>query len=109
MRRLGEPDRLGLVLSRFGESAQLGEAHDQPGAIPDRWGCDESKILVDPGGGQRRQVVDSQLRHPLVFASEVMRLLEKRRGEDAESQISEAPGDLQRAGASHERLVQLAK
>ena len=29
--------------------------------------------------------------------------------EDAESQVPEAPGDLQRAGAGHERLVQLAE
>ena len=30
-------------------------------------------------------------------------------GEDAKSQIPEAPGDLQRAGTGHERLVQLAE
>ena len=38
-----------------------------------------------------------------------MRLLEINRGEDAESQVAEAPGDLQRTGAGHERLVQLAE
>jgi hypothetical protein len=38
-----------------------------------------------------------------------MRLFEKARGEDAESQVPEAPGDLQRASAGHERLVQLAE
>jgi hypothetical protein len=35
IRRLGKPDRLGFVLGRLGESAELGEAPDQPGAIPD--------------------------------------------------------------------------
>src|SRR3989442_174183 len=61
-RRLGEPDRLGLVLGRLGESAELGEAHNQPEAIVDRGGSAASKGLVDPirgggrpgGGGQGR-------------------------------------------------------
>ena len=76
MRRLGEPDRLGFVLGRLGESAELGEAHDQPGAIVDRWRCGVSEILVDPVGGQRREVVGGQLDHPLVLAPVVVRLLE---------------------------------
>ena len=109
LRRLGEPDRLGFVLGRLGESAELGEAHDQPAAIVDRRRCGGSEILVDPVGGQRREVVGGQLDHPLVLAPVVMRLLEIARGEDAESQVPEAPGDLQRAGAGHERLVQLAE
>jgi hypothetical protein len=33
VRRLGEPDRLGLVLDRLGESAKFGEAQDEPVAI----------------------------------------------------------------------------
>ena len=78
-------------------------------AIVDRWRCGSSEILVDPVGGQRREVVGGQLDHPLVLAPVVMRLLEIGRGEDAESQVPEAPGDLQRAGAGHERLVQLAE
>ena len=36
MRRLGEPDRLGLVLGGLAESAELGEAQCQPAAIVDR-------------------------------------------------------------------------
>ena len=35
LRRLGEPDRLGLVLGRLGESAELGETHDHIGASVD--------------------------------------------------------------------------
>jgi hypothetical protein len=37
-----------------------------------------------------------------------MRQLQKARGQDSESQVPETPGNLQRAGAAHERLVQLA-
>ena len=44
-----------------------------------------------------------------IVAPEVMRLREIARGEDAKSQVPEAPGDLQRAGAGRERLVQLAE
>ena len=78
-------------------------------AIVDRCRCGVPEILVDPVGGQRREVVGGQLDHPLVLAPEVMRLLEKARGEDAELQVSEALGDLQRAGPGRERLVQLAE
>jgi len=46
------------------------------------------------------------LLHPLELLE---RLIEIARGENAESQIPEAPGDRQRAGAAHERLVQLAE
>ena len=109
MRRLGEPERLGLVLGRLSKSAELGEAHDQPVAIVDRYRRGRSERLVDPVGGQRREVVGGQLDHPLVLAPVVVRLLEIGRGQDAESQVSEAPGDLQRAGAGHKRLVQLAE
>jgi hypothetical protein len=38
-----------------------------------------------------------------------MRLLEKARGEDAESQVPEALGDLQRPGPCYERSVHLAE
>jgi hypothetical protein len=56
-RRLGEPDRLGFVLGRLGESAELGKARDQEAAIVDRCWRDVSEILVNPVGGQRREVV----------------------------------------------------
>ena len=59
MCRLGEPDRLGFVLGRLGESAKFREAHDQPGAIVDRRRCGKPEILVDPVGGQRREIVGS--------------------------------------------------
>ena len=109
MRRLDGPDRLGFVLGCLGESAEIGEAHDQPDAIVDGCWRGVSEILVDPIGGQRREVVGGQLNHPLVVAPPVMRLCEKARGENAESQVTEAPGDLQRAGAGRQRLVQLAE
>ena len=70
LRWLGEPDRLGFVLGRLGESAELGEAHDQKAAIPDRWRRGVSEILVDPVGRQRREIVGGQLDHPLVLAPE---------------------------------------
>ena len=68
-----------------------------------------SEGLVDPVGGQRREVIGGQLDRPLELAPEVVRLREIGRGQDAESQVPEAPGDLQRAGAGHECLVQLAE
>ena len=42
LRRLGEPERLGRVLGRLSESAELGEAPDQPVAIVDRCRCSEA-------------------------------------------------------------------
>ena len=107
--RFGEPDRLGFVPGRFGESAEFGEAHDQPGAIPDRWRASKSEILVDPVGRQRGEVAGGQFNHPIILTPDVMRLREIACGEDAKSQVPEAPGDLQRAGAGRERLVQLAE
>ena len=44
-----------------------------------------------------------------VFAPIVERLLEIARGDDAKSQVPEASGDLQGAGAGHECLVQLVE
>jgi hypothetical protein len=94
LRRFGEPDRLGFVRGRLGESAELGQAHDQPGAVVDRRRCGVSEIRVGPVGRQGREIVGGQLDHPLMLAAEVLRLLEIARGEDAESQVPEAPGDL---------------
>ena len=108
-RRLGEPEHLGLVRGGLGESAELGEAPDQEVAIVDRDRHGGSERLVVRVGGQRREVVGRQLDHPLVLAAEVVRLLEIGRGQEAESPVSEAPGDLQRPGAGHQRLVQLAE
>jgi hypothetical protein len=107
--RLGDLDRLGFVRRGLGEPAELGEAHDQPAAVEDRYGLVGSKRLVDPVGGQRREVVGRQLDHPLVLAPVVLGHIEIARGEDAESQVPEALGDPQRARAGHERLIQLAE
>ncbi len=72
-------------------------------------GAASPEILVDPIGRQHGEVVGGQFNHPLILTPEVMRLHEIARGEDAKSQVPEAPGDLQRAGAGRERLVQLAE
>src|SRR5215472_957666 len=109
MNRLGEPERLGRVLGRLSESAELSEAPDQPVAIEDRYRRGGSERLVDPGCGQRREVIGGQLDHPLVVTSVVVRLLEIDAGQEAELQVPEAPCDLQRLGAGHKRLVQLAE
>src|SRR5262249_14377827 len=109
MRRLREPKRLGLRLGRLGESAELGEALDQPGAIIDRWRCGDSEILRDPVGREYRQVVGGKLVRSFVLAPTVMRHLEIGRGEDAEPQVPERPGDLQPAVTGYKRLVQLAE
>ena len=61
LRRFGEPNRLGFVLGGFGESAELGKAHGQVGAIEDRGGTAMAKILGDPVGGQCREVVRRKL------------------------------------------------
>jgi hypothetical protein len=105
LRRLSEPERLGFVLSRLSESAELGEAQEEPVAIVDRWGYGHSQILVDQVGGQRCEVSGGQLDNPLVVAPIAMHLLEIHRGLNAEPQVPEAPRDLQRPGASHKRLV----
>src|SRR5436853_7023422 len=107
--RLGEPDRLGLVLGRLGESAELGEAYDQPEAVVDRGWSAASKVLVGPIGGQGREVVGGKLDHPFVLAAKVLHLLEIRRGEDAKLQVPQLPCDRQRAGPRRARLVQLAQ
>src|SRR5207253_10644098 len=103
MHRLGKPDRLGFVLRRLGESAELSEALDQEATIVDRCRCGASEVLVEPVGGQRREVVGGQLDYPLVLATPIMRLPEVARGGDAESQVSAARRDPQRAGAGPER------
>ena len=109
MTRLGEPEGLGRVLGRLGESAELDEASDRPVAIGDRSRCGGSEMLVDQVGGQRREVIGGQLDHPPVVTPVVVRLLEVGRGREAESQVAEALGNLQRASTGHKRLVQLAE
>ena len=106
---LGEPDRLGRVFGCLGESAEVGEGDAEPEAIVDRGRLTASKELVDPVGGQRGQIGRRQLDHSRVLAAVEMRLYEVGRGEDAEPQVPEACGDLQRAPAAHERLVRIAK
>ena len=79
-------------------------------AIVDRCRRGDSEILVDPVGGQRREVVGGQLDHPLVLAPVGNAPARDRSwSRMRSSQVPEAPGDLQRAGAGRERLVQLAE
>ena len=78
-------------------------------AIEDGCRCELPRILVDPVGGQRREVIGGQLDHPFVLAPEVMRLHEIARGENAEFEVPQRTRDLQRAGTGSERLVQLAE
>src|SRR2546426_11690966 len=73
VRRLGEPDRLGCVLGRLGESAELGEAHDELDAIVDRCRCGVSEMLVDSLGGARPWGVGWQFHYPGVINPGVMR------------------------------------
>ena len=56
MRRPGEPDRLGFVLGRNGESTELGKTHDQPVAIRDRrrYGADPRYPETQFGGSAAR-------------------------------------------------------
>jgi hypothetical protein len=82
------------MLHRLGESAELRETQAQPDAIVDRCRCGAPEIVGDPVGGQDREVVGSQLDHPLVLAPEVTRILKIGCSEDAESQVPETPGDL---------------
>ena len=109
LRRLSEPDRFGCILGCRREPAELGEAQDQPEAIEDGCRHKVSERLVDPVGGQRREVVGGQLDHPLVLAPIVMRLFEKARTEDAERQVSQHPCNFQRPRPARNRLLQLAE
>jgi len=109
LHRRGEPNHLGFVLGSLGESAELGETHNQQKAIEDGRRSSKSKMLVDGVGRQSREVFLGKLDHALVVASEVVRLPEVRGGRDTKSQVPEAPGDLQRAGPCRKRLVQLTE
>jgi len=105
LRWLRDLDRLRRVLGRFGESAELDEAHDRIGAAKDRWQRSHTEIFVDPAGGQHCEIIEDVP----VFTPIIIDLLEMARGDDAKLQIPKALGDLQRAGAVHECFVQLAK
>ena len=94
---LGELDRLRLVFGRLGESAELGEAHDQPSATEDRCRHGHAEIFVDPFGGQRREVLGGDLDHVLVLAPVVVRLLEIARGEECEASSRRARWAISRA------------
>jgi hypothetical protein len=109
LRRLGKADGVGFKRRCLGEPAKTGEGVNEPTAIVDRCRCDVSEGLVDPVGGQRRQVFGGQLDHSVVVAPEEVRLLEIGCGDKAQPQVAETPRDLEGAGAGNERLVQLAK
>jgi hypothetical protein len=61
---------------------------DQPEAIEDGHRRYVSEKLIIPTCRQRRKVLGSQLNHPLIIASIIMRLLEKAGGEDLEFQLT---------------------
>jgi hypothetical protein len=107
MRPRGEPNHLGFGLGGRGEPAELGKAHDQPEAIVDRCRRDVAEGLVFPFRGQPRHVAGNELSHPLVFATQVVRLLEIARGDDLESQVSQVLGERQRADPGGKRLIEL--
>src|SRR5262249_17532779 len=107
--RLGQPNRLGGMLDDLGESAGRDEAQTEPTSIVDRWRCGGSEIVVDPVGRYGGEVTGGQLDHSLVLTSKVVRLLEVRRRQDAQSQVAETSGDVQGPGARHHRLVQLSE
>jgi hypothetical protein len=75
-------------------------------AIVDRCGCVLAEILVDPGCWRCLEIVGSKLQHPRVVTAVIVRLLEKTRGEDAKSQISQHARYRQRPGRGCERLIQ---
>src|SRR5262245_54733028 len=82
LRRLSQPNCFRFVLDPLGKPAELAEAYHHPGAIEDRDWQGLSKMLVDPIGGQRGEVVGRELDHPLVLTAEIVRLLEIARGEN---------------------------
>ena len=57
-----QPDRLAFGLGRFAESAELGQAQDQPATVVNRWRGGESGKLGDPLGGQHGEVGGGQQR-----------------------------------------------
>src|SRR5262249_54995559 len=83
--------------------------YDQKAAVVDRCWSSTSESLMEPFVGQHGKVIDGEGNCPFVLASPIVGLLEKGRSEDAESQIPEACGDFQRAGARRKRIVQLTE
>lgn len=117
--RFREPDRLGRVLRRLDKSAQLGDALDQEAAIP-RESLDQvaaiphsrltfSRRQVGPVWRQRREVVSGELDDPRVLAAGKKYIFEKAGGDEAESYVPEARGDLPGAGPGYVCLVELAE
>jgi hypothetical protein len=103
--RFGESDRLDRVGDGLGESAEVGEALDQPVAVVDRDRRNVPEEVAHPVGGQSREILGGERDDLLVVAAPEMRLLEIVRGDDAEPQISLALGDPQCAPADHQRLA----
>src|SRR5690349_21912075 len=100
LRRSGEPEQLGLVQGRLGESAKFGEAVDHPETNVNRYRYGAaSERLIDPIGGQRRKAIRGELDRLLEVTAELMRLRKIDRGPYAEPQVPKARGNLQRARA----------
>jgi hypothetical protein len=90
------------VAGRFGESATFGETLDQATPVPDRRGAAKAESLVDPVGRQSGEVAGGQFNYPIILTPGAMHLNQKARGDNAKSQIVEAPGGLGPNGVSRE-------
>src|SRR5262249_58331803 len=100
-----DPDRLSSVLSRLCESAELGQTKGEPDTIVRRKRISASpKGFIDPFDRQNSKVIGSKCSHPVVFAEEGVCIHEITGGENAEFQILDASGDLQRVGRETQRL-----
>src|SRR5262245_10867596 len=69
MCRLGESDRVGLVPSRLGESAEMRQAQGESDVHLDQWQRGAAQELVDQIGGKRRDVLGGVRDHLLVVAA----------------------------------------
>src|SRR5262249_55657379 len=82
---------------------------DQQDPAPTPGGETKPEIFLNPSAREPGRVAGGQFNHPIILTPEVIHLHEIARGEDTKSQVPEAPRDLQRAGAGHERLVELTE
>src|SRR5262245_60973707 len=95
LRRFRTLDEGGPMIRRLSESAEMGEAHDQPDAVTDRYWYEASEGLVDPVGGERGEIFRGQLDHLPVLATHEVREPQQTCGENAEFHVLEPPSDLQ--------------
>src|ERR1700746_2465713 len=105
--RCSDFDRFRLVLGRFAKAAELGETHDQPSPGEYRGRHRHAEILTYPFAGQSCEIAFRDLYRLLVFAAQVVRFREVAAGDNTESQIADALGDLYAAPAGLDRFVEL--